>query len=474
MARPVNSIEHDRDVCGLAEPGPNNPCPRCRADFLARNGATRLAPPDEWPEQLRGDANEDVYSTDRHVAQPLDEGPERHRDEPRPPERPAPSTTPPYDPAFITSREFDGGDYSLAWLVKRVAVKGQPLVIGGPKKVLKTSIIVDFAVSVAGGRPFLGEFFTPEPCRVAVLSGESGQAALQSVARRVAAAKGLRLADLDILWGFNLPQLADLLHLTALQEAIKKNAIKLLFLDPLYLSLLAGQGPDGLSASNLFQTGPLLLAVAKTCLTAGCTPALVHHFRLTRKEPYAEPQLEDLAYAGIQEFARQWILLGRRSPFDPDDDEGKHELWLSAGGSAGHSLLKAVNVFEGRLADDFGGRTWRVEVFDPSEARAAEKDANGAEKERKTERRQKDDEAKVLGAIDKLDPDCQGQATLTRIRHRCHDLGISRDRTDRALARMVEEGFVHELDTKVRGQAAKVFSRQPKTRPDQEAEPGEE
>src|SRR5262249_10222579 len=106
---------------------------------------------------------------------------------------------PAYKPGFITSAEFDGANYSLEWLVKNVVVKGQPLIIGGPKKALKTSMVVDLAVSVAGGRKFLGEFFTPEPCRVAVLSGESGEATLQSTARRVAAAKGLRLADLNIL-----------------------------------------------------------------------------------------------------------------------------------------------------------------------------------------------------------------------------------------------------------------------------------
>jgi hypothetical protein len=373
-----------------------------------------------------------------------------------------------YEPRLITSAEFDAGDYALSWLVKHVAVKGQPLTFGGGKKLLKTSIVVDFAVSVAGGRPFLGQFFVPEPCRVAVLSGESGQASLQNLARRVAAAKGLRLADLDILWGFDLPQLADATHLGALQEAIEKHGIKLLFLDPLYLSLLAGQGPEGLSASNLYQIGPLLLAVAKTCLAAGCTPALVHHFKLTRRDPYGEPQLEDLAFAGIQEFSRQWILLGRRSPFDPDNPEGKHELWLSAGGSAGHSLLRAVDVYEGRLADDFTGRTWRVEVFKPTEARAVETDSRGAERQRQITRRQKDDEAQVLEALDKLDPQQEGKATLTKLRNLTHDRGLSRDRCDRAVDRLAEAGVVVAVEVMVEGgsgsfQTAKGYQRAPAT-----------
>jgi hypothetical protein len=200
----------------------------------------------------------------------------------------------PFTLGLIDSASFETGDYSLSWLVKKVLVKGQPCILGGPKKSLKTSIGVDLAVSVAGGRPFLGEFFTPGPCRVCVLSGESGQATLQSLARRVAASKGLRLANLDILWGFTLPQLADPLQVDVLRESVEVNKIGLLLFDPLYLALLAGQGPGGLSASNLYQMGPLLLSVAQACLAAGCTPVLFHHFRTTRNDPYAVPQLEDL------------------------------------------------------------------------------------------------------------------------------------------------------------------------------------
>jgi replicative DNA helicase len=365
-----------------------------------------------------------------------------------------------YDPGFITSAAFDQGDYRLSWLVNGVLVAGQPGVLGGPKKSLKTSLLVDLAVSVAGGRQFLGEFFSPAPCRVAVLSGESGEATLQDAARRVAASKGLRLRDLDVLWGFRLPQLCNLLHVAALQEALDRNRVKLLLFDPLYLALLAGQGPEGFSASNLYQIGPLLLSVVRQCLDIGCTPLMVHHFRMTRrgKDAYAEPQLDDLAFSGIQEFARQWILLGRRSPFDPDDPEGKHELWLSVGGSAGHSLLRAVDVFEGKLKDDFDGRTWRVAVYPPADARAAEKDERAVEKDRRKDRCQKDDEAKALAALDRLDPDRRG-ASLTKIRRKCQDAAVSRDRCDRALDRLVDEGTLKEIELTARGQAAKGYRR---------------
>jgi hypothetical protein len=44
-------------------------------------------------------------------------------------------------------------------------------------------------------------------------------------------------------------------------------------------------------------------------------------------------------------------------------------------------------------------------VFDPSDARAASKDAKAGEQERRKASRQKDDESKALAAVNKLDPD---------------------------------------------------------------------
>jgi replicative DNA helicase len=242
----------------------------------------------------------------------------------------------------------------------------------------------------------------------------------------------------------------------------------MVIIDALYLCLLAGQASEGVSASNLYQIGPLLLTVAQSCLEVGCTPVLVHHFRQTRNEPYAAPQLADLAFAGIQEFARQWILLGPRTAFDPDDPAGKHELWLSAGGSAGHSLLRAVNVFEGQLDEAFGGRTWRVEVVLPSDARATESDMKARQRKGQTARQQKADEAAVLTAVDELDPDGGQGVTLTRIRHACQDQGVSKDRCNRALHRLVSQGLLAEVSLKAKGgnnaaQPARGYRRPPPT-----------
>ncbi|MEX1223127.1 MAG: AAA family ATPase, partial [Pirellulales bacterium] len=231
------------------------------------------------------------------------------------------------DLGLIDSATFFNTDYCLEWLVNGLLVRDQPGVLGGPKKALKTSLIVDLALSLASGRPFLGQFAVLRPVRVGLISGESGQATLQETARRVAAAKRIsnRLPHLPIHWGFRLPRLSVEEDLDQLADVIETHDLDVIILDPLYLSLLAGG--TGQQASNLFDIGPLLAAVADTCLTAGATPLLVHHTRKNAAKGNshaAPPELEDLAFAGIQEFARQWLLVGRRQPYVPNS--GEHRL----------------------------------------------------------------------------------------------------------------------------------------------------
>ena len=108
----------------------------------------------------------------------------------------------------------------------------------------------------------------------------------------------------------------------------------------------------------------MLSRTAETCLDAGATPVLVHHATKSGAKlanSADEPlDLDDLAFAGIGEFARQWLLLNRRTPFQPGS--GKHALFLNAGGSAGHSSCWEIDVDEGTVTQEFDSRGWKVKV----------------------------------------------------------------------------------------------------------------
>jgi replicative DNA helicase len=286
------------------------------------------------------------------------------RDEPE--ERPARR---PFVDRIKGVTEFVRADYRLAWAVRRMLVFGQPVVIGAPKKSMKTSVMFDLAVSLAAGVPFLGQFDVVDPTAVLIISGESGGYVMQETILRVCRAKGIDPEVLEgrLFIGDELPQLGLDEDMEALAEFIRTKAVKVVIIDPLYLCLIQGTPGRRLDPSNLFDVGPLLLQIARTCLDAGATPILVHHFKKNGADPHDLPELEELAYAGIQEFARQWILLKRRERFVPGS--GVHRLWLAVGGSAGHSGEWALDIEEGVMDDNFRGRGWDVTVTPATEAR---------------------------------------------------------------------------------------------------------
>src|ERR1700677_2081225 len=272
---------------------------------------------------------------------------------------------------FISSADLAGLDVRPRWLVKNVLVADQPALLGGPKKSLKTSVGIDLALSLGSGKPFLGRFEVPQRVKVAVLSGESGSATIKETALRIAKAKGIELSACDVVWGFDLPRLGVSADLMALSAALRDNGVGVLLVDPVYLCMLSGV--QDVQANNMFSVGPLLAKVTAACRQTGTTVVLVHHttkLASMQRTLVGEPlELEDLAYSGFQEVARQWFLVNRRQKYEPGT--GQHLLWMNLGGSAGFSGCWGIDVEEGRLNEEFQGRRWQVAVRSMDEAMKA-------------------------------------------------------------------------------------------------------
>jgi hypothetical protein len=130
------------------------------------------------------------------------------------------------------------------------------------------------------------------------------------------------------------------------------------------------------SASNVFDMGAVLSKISEACLAAGATPIFAHHtvknagMKAGRNgssyRSYEPAELGDLAFAGFGEFARQWLLLARRADYEPGT--GKHQLWVTTGGSAGFNGTYSVDIDEGVMLQDFSGKKWEVTVQTQAEA----------------------------------------------------------------------------------------------------------
>ncbi len=266
----------------------------------------------------------------------------------------------------ITTRDLLQNSPRPTWIIEHVFVDQQPAGILGSFKTLKTSLAADAVISLATATPFLGHFAVPRALRVGAVSGESGRHTLSLLVRRIAEARGIDPFTLDnLIWSTEIPNLTKAIDLERLRKFIVDDALEACSLDPQYL-LLAGAAKD---AANAYAMGDVLRGLTQVGADTRCTFLLVHHTSrgASRARGFDPPELGDSAFAGTAEYLRQWVCLGRRSAYQPDS--GRHELWVSIGGSAGQSGLYAVDVDEGRLGVDFEGRVWQVQVMRPDEAR---------------------------------------------------------------------------------------------------------
>lgn len=228
----------------------------------------------------------------------------------------------------------------------------------------------------------------------------------------------------------------------ALRRFLEGDEIEVVVCDPAYLCtpLAADKG------NNLFAIGELLRSVNDVCHECGCTLIIAHHFPKSRLR-YEPPELADVAWSGWAEWARQWLLLNRREPYDPDGD-GEHLLWFAAGGSAGHSGLWGLDIIEGKRTDP-GGRRWDVTIRAAKDVRVERTSSKQAD-------RLRDKQAK-------FDADCElarrklafvfpEGLTKSRLRDQC---GFNTPQTGRVLEALLEAEEIQSCDVQVSNQKKK-------------------
>lgn len=289
-----------------------------------------------------------------------------------------------YDSPFkaITAKQLDSSNYKIDYAIENVLALDQPCILAGPKKCLKTTLLVDLGISLANQSCFLGKFSVPSQKRFLLCSSESGLATLQETSRRVAKSKGKQLSELDSYFITDaVPRFDNKQSMDSFGDMISSKGIEIVAIDPAYLCM------SGDDAGNLFKQGAMLKEIAELCQKQGATLILAHHTKKSVAEPHQAPELDGIAWSGFQEFARQWILLGRREKYEPGT--GNHKLWLAVGGSAGHGGLWGLDVDEGTNTA-VEGRQWQINLRSSGEITSLEQKQRKQQKQQQAEARKQE------------------------------------------------------------------------------------
>src|SRR5262249_52279062 len=137
---------------------------------------------------------------------------------------------------FMDLADLLDEETEVDWLIENILQRDQPFLIGGKDKCLKTGLVVDMAVSLATGTPFLGKFAC-KPTSVAFISAESGKNNLRRRFRAVLTSKGLTVSEDLVKVSFARPQLSSPEDLAKIGEVIDRYRSKVVIIDPMYLTL---------------------------------------------------------------------------------------------------------------------------------------------------------------------------------------------------------------------------------------------
>ncbi|HEY2958670.1 MAG TPA: AAA family ATPase [Actinomycetota bacterium] len=167
-----------------------------------------------------------------------------------------------------------------AWLVEGVWPRDAYGVFAAEDKAGKTWAILDLAVSVAAGEPWLGHFGCPPSGPVLVFLGEGGERAMVRRLRAICAHKHLDLEQLAarrlLRLCFRVPKLTSGEELAAVAGELHEHPAALVILDPLYLAV-AGAA----TGADLYAMGAVLAGIQAVCQQAGVALVVVTHWNKT-------------------------------------------------------------------------------------------------------------------------------------------------------------------------------------------------
>ena len=243
-------------------------------------------------------------------------------------------------------------------------------VLAATWKAGKTWTVLDAAVSVASGTPWLGVFDVGMQGPVVMFLGEGGARKMTRRGRAVAAARVLNWDDLPILMAERVPRLRDETQINALAVELARHPAALVIIDPLYLAAA------GANSSALYEMGAILEPVQVACQRTGTALMLAHH---TNRDSSRKGS-ERMSGAGPAEWGRVLMSIDVESKTE-DTTTGRTDVVLSltflGDEITGGKYLVKRSVWADDQADLGSTLNYRVEPIEDPDNRVATPAWNG-------------------------------------------------------------------------------------------------
>ena len=184
------------------------------------------------------------------------------------------------------------------WLIEGMWMENTGMVVGAQAKLGKSFAMLDLAVSIASGTPWMNTF---KVCRTGAVTFFHGEDDEYEVMRRldaIAESKGVDPDTLEVFLCRQVPNLSNQASLKEMAAHLADNPCVAALLDPLYLA--AGDKADG---ANLYAMGGVLRAYGDVCRATNTAPGIIHHWT----KGGTGTGSERFSGTGIQQWARTLI-----------------------------------------------------------------------------------------------------------------------------------------------------------------------
>ncbi|PJK24407.1 AAA family ATPase [Mycolicibacterium goodii] len=251
---------------------------------------------------------------------------------------------------LVSARELGQPIKPMRWLVRGIWPEQSAGVLGGDKKALKTWNLQAIALAVATGSALFDEYPATSQGPVLYLCGEGGQDTFANRHQVIAARYGLTddtLLDVPLGAEFGVGMLTERKFTDAVKQHLDELQPKLVILDPLY-----AYHPSDVEVTNIYQRGPML-ANLRTLVGGDAALIVGDHFNKTAGKGL---DLDNIAQAGMAQWADSWILQKHRAA--PDLENGNFQLELQTGSRRGGGKHLEVDWTLKRDASDPDAIVW--------------------------------------------------------------------------------------------------------------------